>query len=149
MHLNKEFILQQSKLTSETTETLAKQMELDRIAIEFKNAHLERQTLVGRWQDTIAEIKKRDKEINEIGERFALAKSERTKKESILLLQKKRLITQQNENKEVEMKSESFSRIVLRKREEMMINSNKLIEFKSELESLKNYSNKIHYRNII
>ena len=137
-HLNKEFILQQSKLTSETTETLAKQMELDRIAIEFKNAHLERQTLVGRWQDTIAEIKKRDKEINEIGERFALAKSERTKKESILLLQKKRLITQQNENKEVEMKSESFSRIVLRKREEMMINSNKLIEFKSELESLKN-----------
>jgi len=81
-HLTKDYALQQSKLADEATETLAKQMELDRIAIEFKIAHTERQTLVNRWQDTIAEIKKRDKEINEIGERFALAKIERTKKEN-------------------------------------------------------------------
>jgi chromosome segregation ATPase len=78
--LNKDLLLHQSKLADEATETLAKQMELDRIAIEFKNAHSERQTLVQRWQETIAEMKKRDKEINEIGERFAVAKAERTKK---------------------------------------------------------------------
>jgi chromosome segregation ATPase len=136
--LNKDLLLHQSKLADEATETLAKQMELDRIAIEFKNAHSERQTLVQRWQETIAEMKKRDKEINEIGERFAVAKAERTKKENQLALQRKRQVTQQGENKEVEMKSEAFSRIVLRKREEMMIASNRQIEFKGELESLKN-----------
>lgn len=137
-HLTKEKLAVEAQLADEATETLAKQMELDRIAIEFKTAHLERQTLVTRWQETIAEIKKRDKEINEIGERFALAKIERTKKENLLNLQHKRQVTQQGENKEVEMKSEAFSRVVLRKREEMMITSNRQIEFKGELESLKN-----------
>ena len=53
-------------------------------------------------------------------------------------LQAKRLKTQQGENKEVEQKSELLSRIVLRKREEMMIGANRLVEFRGELESLRN-----------
>mmetsp|Transcript_29653 Transcript_29653/g.65722 ORF Transcript_29653/g.65722 Transcript_29653/m.65722 type:complete len:907 (+) Transcript_29653:104-2824(+) len=137
-HLTKDLMVHSSKLNDEATETLAKQMELDRIAVEFKNAHLERQALVTRWQETIAEMKKRDKEINEIGERFAVAKVERTKKESQLALQQKRQVTQKGENKEVEMRSETLSRIVLRKREEMMVGSARQIEFRGELESLKN-----------
>mmetsp|Transcript_7915 Transcript_7915/g.13116 ORF Transcript_7915/g.13116 Transcript_7915/m.13116 type:complete len:931 (-) Transcript_7915:200-2992(-) len=136
--LTKELMVHESKLADEATETLAKQMELDRIAVEFKNAHLERQALVTRWQETIAEMKKRDKEINEIGERFAVAKAERTKKEAHLLLQQKRQVTQKGENKEVEMRSETLSRIVLRKREEMMLGAAAQLEFRGELESLKN-----------
>lgn len=137
-HLTKEVLSVKAKLVDEAAETAAKQMELDRIAQEFKTAHLERQALVTRWQETIAEMKKRDKEINEIGERFAVAKAERTRKEQVYNLQAKRLKTQQGENKEVEQRSETLSRIVLRKREEMMIGSNRLVEFKGELESLKN-----------
>jgi hypothetical protein len=136
-HLTKKTLDQKNLLESEQSDTLAKQIELDRIAQEFKNAHLERQALVNRWQETIGEMKRRDKEINELGERFAVAKSERIKKEAISLQQRKRLADQQGENKEVESRSETLSRIVLRKREEMNINNGKLAEFRSELESLK------------
>jgi chromosome segregation ATPase len=136
--LTKENIQQRAKLENEATDTQAKQMELDRVAQDFKIAHAERQELVNRWQDTIAEMKKRDKEINDLGERFAVAKVERAKKEVAYNQQKARLHTQQGENKEVELRSETLARIVLRKREEMMTGNIKLNEFRGELESLKN-----------
>ena len=136
--VTKEYLAQKKKLEDESSDTQAKQMELDRIATEFKNAHLERQEMVERWQETIAEMRKRDKEINDLGERFANAKSERAKKEIQYNLQNKRLLAQQNENREVEARSETLSRIVLRKREEMMSGQLKLEEFRGELEAIKN-----------
>eukprot|EP01038_Epipyxis_sp_PR26KG_P012494 gene12494-16761_t len=137
-NLTKELLSIRAKVDSEGTETQAKQMELERIAVEFKNAHLERQTLVLRWQETIAEMKRRDKEINELGERYAIAKNERIKKETLCNQSRKKLLLQSGENKDVESKSELLSRLVLRKREEMMINQTKLVDFRSELDSLKN-----------
>lgn len=119
--LTKELFSWKTRLDNEGTDTAAKQMELDRIATEFKVAHEERQAMVSRWQETIAEMKKRDKEINDLGERFAFAKTERTKREIQFNLQRERLVAQQGENREVESRSETLSRIVLRKREEMMI----------------------------
>jgi chromosome segregation ATPase len=136
--LTRESISHKARLENEATDTQAKQMELDRVAQDFKIAHAERQELVNRWQDTIAEMKKRDKEINDLGERFAIAKAERSKKEIVYNQQKGRLTTQQGENKEVEQRSETLARIVLRKREEMMTGNIKLNEFRGELESLKN-----------
>eukprot|EP00981_Chlorochromonas_danica_P011488 scaffold4036_cov248-Ochromonas_danica.AAC.13 len=137
-HSTKELFQWKTKLENEVMDTQAKQMELDRIANEFKTAHEERQGMVNRWQDTILEMKKRDMEINDLGERFAFAKSERLKKEEQYNLQRHRLVAQQGENKDVEMRSEALSRIVLRKREQMMMEANKLNEFRGELESLKN-----------
>ena len=51
----------------QVTNTNAKQMELDRIAEDFKALHAERQQLVRQWQETIEAMKRRDQEINEIG----------------------------------------------------------------------------------
>ena len=48
-------------------DTQTKQMELDRVAIDFKETHEERKTLLDRWQDTITEMKNRDQSINELG----------------------------------------------------------------------------------
>jgi len=138
VQLTKELLQTKSRLDDEATETFAKQMELDRIAIEFKTSHKERQDLVNRWQEIITEMKNRDREINDIGERFAIAKTERAKREMVMNLQQKKIGTQQLENKEVESRAELLGRIVLRKREEMMITNNKLLEFRGELESLKN-----------
>ena len=42
----------------EKLETLSKQIELDRIAEEFKKLHSERQQLVTRWQVKIVKFKK-------------------------------------------------------------------------------------------
>lgn len=99
---------------------------------------MERQTLLNRLEDTIKEMKRRDQSINELGERFAIAKSARAQKEQRLNIQLKRLEAQRSENKSVEAKSEMISRIVSRNREEMILGAQKLKEFKDELESLKN-----------
>ena len=136
--LTKESVTQRQNLEQEVTETQAKQMELDRIAQEFEQSHAERKNLVLRWQETVNEMKRRDEEIATAGERFGVAKIDRQKKENLLLTQQKRLKAQQGENEEVESKSETLGRIVSRKREEMMIGSSKLQDFRDELESLKN-----------
>lgn len=136
--LTKEALALKAKLDDEVSDTLAKQTELDRVATDFKNAHKERQECVERWQDTIAEMRKRDTEINALGERFAGAREMRGIKENICKQQDVKLAAQLGENKEVELKSESLSRIVLRQRELMMINAKKLVEFRGELDSIKN-----------
>lgn len=136
--LTKEYLEEKLNLENEATDTMAKQMELDRIANDFKIAHQERQDLVAKWQETIAESRKRDLEINAYGERFSKAKAERIKKQEILTHQKKRVSNQISENKEIELKSESLNRIVLRKMEELMELSTHLSEFEGELGSLKN-----------
>ena len=136
--LTKNHLHQQELLANEATDTVAKQVELDRIAEEFRKLHSERQAMVRLWQDTIEEIKKRDSEINTLGERFALAKIERVKKEEKVASQIKKLVDQQGENRDVESRAEMLQRVVSRKREEMMSGNMKLIEFRDELESLKN-----------
>lgn len=136
--LTKDLTQRKELLENEITETQARQMELDRIAVDFKSSHSERQTLVERWQDTINEIKRRDAEINRIGERFAVAKSERNQREATLSTQRKRLENQVNENRDVESKSDTLSRLVARKREEWTTGAQRLQEFRDELESLKN-----------
>ena len=138
LRLRNEYLAAKKKLDDESSDSQAKQMELDRIATEFKNAHLDRQEMITRWQETISEMNKRDKEINDLGERFSGAKVERSRKEILYNVQRKKLEAQQGENKEVEVRSETLSRIVLRKREDLTIGSNRLVEFRGELESLKN-----------
>ena len=134
----RELLNDKVRLENEVTETSAKQMELDRIAQEFKTMHAERQALVTQWQSTIEEMKRRDREISELGERFAKSKLDKVKKETLLAMQKKRLLAQQGDNKDVEARSETLGRVVSKKREEMINGQVKLRELRDELESLKN-----------
>ena len=136
--LTKECVIQKSGLENEVTETQAQQMQLDRIAVEFEQSHVERKNLVLRWQETVNETQRRDEQIVEASEGFGVAKKARAKKEFLLNTQQKRLIAQQGENQEVEAKSEMLGRIMSRKREEMMIGQKKVADFRDELESLKN-----------
>jgi chromosome segregation ATPase len=134
----KELLADKLRLEGEITETSAKQMELDRIAQEFKTNHAERQQLVEQWQSTIVEMKRRDQEIASLGERFSKAKADKAKKEEALITQKKRLSQQMDNNKEVEARSETLGRVVSKKREEMIAGQTRLRELRDELESLKN-----------
>ena len=106
--------------------------------LDFKEAHNERKVLIERWQDIINEIKKRDIDINKIGENYAIAKQQRIEKEQLTIVFRKRYVVAQNENKEVEIKFETLSRIVSKKREELINITLKLQEFKDELQALKN-----------
>lgn len=71
-HLTKEKMKKATILDNERLETLTKQIELDRIAEEFKKLHIDRQELVSRWQDAIGEIKKRYWEMIMVTVRFML-----------------------------------------------------------------------------
>lgn len=136
--LSKDLILKRQALENEVTDTQAKQMELDRIADEFRQMHSERQVLVAQWQETIESMKARDQKINQVGEKYSVARAERAKMEVKVLGQQKRLQAQIKENEEVEAKSELLSRTVSRKREDMVNGAAKLVDYRNELESLKN-----------
>ena len=40
------------------------QIELDKTAEEFRNAHAERQELISQWEQTIDQMQRRDKEMD-------------------------------------------------------------------------------------
>ncbi len=64
-------VLKRKELESEAVESAAKQVELDKLADDFKAAHADRAAMLGRWQDQLAAVKRRDEEIGRLTERFA------------------------------------------------------------------------------
>uniref|UniRef100_A0A9L0JDA6 Coiled-coil domain-containing protein 39 n=1 Tax=Equus asinus TaxID=9793 RepID=A0A9L0JDA6_EQUAS len=52
-------------LDNELTETLSVQLELDKAAQDFRKIHNERQELIKQWENTIEQMQKRDKDIDE------------------------------------------------------------------------------------
>jgi chromosome segregation ATPase len=136
-HLTKESHNLAVMVTNEQANTVAKERELDRVAKDFQEMHEDRQKVVSRWQETIVEMRNRDVAINELGLHYADAKRVRVEKERQVAEYEKRMQKQIKENKEVEARSEILSRLVSRKREEMMQNTNNITNFRDELESLK------------
>ena len=51
-------------LDNEMTDTLTAQIELDKIAEEFRKAHAERQELIAQWEQTIELMQCRDNEMD-------------------------------------------------------------------------------------
>ncbi len=136
-HLTGQLLKLRADLEGEVSDTQSKQVELDRLAVDFRDIHIERQNFIHRWQETIEEMKKRDNNINELGGKYATAKIERGKKENMLLMAQKRFEAQHKENVEVEQKSDLLSRLVSKKREEMLKSHRRLADFRDEMESLK------------
>ena len=51
-------------LDTEVTETLTAQIELDKTADAFRQAHREREVLIQQWEQTIEQMCKRDEEMD-------------------------------------------------------------------------------------
>lgn len=81
----------QAKLESETTETQARQIELDRTAEEFRSLHAERQRLVRQWQDTIEAMHRRDVTIQELATQYAEEKRKQAERVENLQQQREQL----------------------------------------------------------
>ena len=62
--LTKEANDKKRKLDEEVVDTQTTQVELDKIAEEFRSSHTERQDLIHQWELTIYQMQKRDKEID-------------------------------------------------------------------------------------
>lgn len=79
-------------------------MELDNTAEEFRRLHAERQDLVRQWQNAVDGMRRRDGEINTVGEKYAAARQVRVARIETLAQNAARLKMQKNDNQEVRTK---------------------------------------------
>ena len=63
-HLTESSAKKRKVLNNEVTETLTAQIELDKTAEEFRNAHEEREVLIQQWEQIIDQMKRRDQEMD-------------------------------------------------------------------------------------
>jgi chromosome segregation ATPase len=126
-----------SELAAAVNETSTKQVEVDRLAEEFRKLHDERKDLVQTWQETIDAMKRRDGEIEELGQKYAGVRSVVKEKRQLLDDNRERLKLQTEENREAESKGDTLARILSKRREELMIAKDRVKEFADELSALK------------
>ena len=136
--LTEEVAAKKRNLENETTETLTSQLALDKTAEEFRKAHLERQNLIGQWEQTIELMKKRDKDINDLSIQLAETKNHVFENEQIVREKEEFSQQEQENNEEKEKQTALKDRMVARVRNELAGVEKSRKDFSDELESLKN-----------
>eukprot|EP00903_Cladosiphon_okamuranus_P007688 g7452.t1 len=136
--LSKSVVAKRAELQNLEAESSAKQVELDNTAADFKRLHTERQDLVRQWQNAIDGMRRRDDEINAVGEKYAAARQVRASRIETLAQNAARLKMQKNDNKEVQASIENLERAIQRQREESQAAQKRLEEFRDVLEVVKN-----------
>jgi len=127
-----------AKLETETTETGARQIELDRTAEEFRAVHGERQILVKQWQDTIEAMRRRDAEVMELAAAYGEERKALAAQLAVLSAAREELAGVKNDNGEIESRTAMLERGVMKRKEELMESQAKLQGFADELDALKN-----------
>ena len=110
--LTKEVSSKESLLENEVTETQASQIELDKTAADFKAVHLERQTLVGQWEQSIETMKRRDEAISGEGDALVDKKDELAELRRQLQEKEDFLKEQEMENQATERQTSDAERLV-------------------------------------
>ncbi|KAK0041425.1 coiled-coil domain-containing protein 39 [Biomphalaria pfeifferi] len=124
-------------LDTEMTNTLTSQIELDKIAEDFRKAHLEREELLSQWENTIEQMQKRDREINNLAAKLASVKQDIRRHEEMINEKKQFLEHELENNLEQEKKISLAERISLRVRNELQEAEVKKSMFENELSTLK------------
>jgi len=135
--LTKQVVDAKAKLENETTETQARQIELDRTAEEFRSLHSERQRLVRQWQDTIEAMHRRDVTIQELATQYAEEKHKQAEEVENLQQQREHLKGILDDNADVEGRTAVVERQVQHSREQLLEAQARLQEFTDELDVLK------------
>lgn len=136
--LSKAVVERRATIESMRAASSAKQVELDRTAESYRSLHSERQDLIKRWQDAIDTMRRRDEEINAMGDKYAGARDRRTERYEVLQQNIQRLKMQQEDNSEVQARIDMLERVVANKRGELIEQTQALGEFKDELGALRN-----------
>ncbi|XP_057356249.1 coiled-coil domain-containing protein 39 isoform X2 [Manis pentadactyla] len=124
-------------LDNELTETLSAQLELDKAAQDFRKIHNERQELIKQWENTIEQMQKRDRDIDNCALALARIKQEKREKESLVKEKIKFLESEIGNNTEYEKRISVADRKVLRCRNEYQRHEMNRNQLKDELDSLK------------
>ncbi|XP_029070147.1 coiled-coil domain-containing protein 39 isoform X3 [Monodon monoceros] len=124
-------------LDNELAETLSAQLELDKAAQDFRKIHNERQELIQQWENTIEQMQKRDRDIDNCALALAKIKQEIREKENLVKEKIKFLESEIGNNTEYEKKISVADRKVLKCRTEYQCHETKRIQLKDELDTLK------------
>ncbi|XP_004675066.1 PREDICTED: coiled-coil domain-containing protein 39 [Condylura cristata] len=124
-------------LDNELTETLSAQLELDKAAQDFRKIHVERQELIKQWENTIEQMLKRDKDIDNCALALARIKQETREKETLVKEKIKFLENEIGNNTEFEKKISIADRKILKCRMAYQHHETSRNQLKDELDSLK------------
>lgn len=127
-----------TELENEITETQTAQIELDKTAEDFKQLHSERQELVVQWEQAIETMKRRDTDINDMGEQLVDKKKDISELKRVLEEKKSFLEDQIRENDNVERQTTNAERVVQRVRQEMVQEQQAKSDLQDELDIVRN-----------
>ncbi|CAD7950216.1 unnamed protein product [Amoebophrya sp. A120] len=121
----------------EVTTTQSQQIEMDKIAEEFKRLHEERQRLIQQWEQTVQSMKSQDERLNKLGEEYAVQKNIERGKEQKLKEKESFLAEVQSENQKVTTVIAASDRQLIRVRQDHVSIKDGLGDFHDEVEVLK------------
>ncbi|KAJ8011253.1 hypothetical protein DPEC_G00056230 [Dallia pectoralis] len=124
-------------LDNELTETISAQIGLDKTAENFRQAHLERQELIGQWENTIEQMKKRDAEMQQCYMLLAQVNQEIRERNGVIKEKKSFLESEMENNQEYEKKISMADRQSAKLRQELQKQETNRVRLHDELESLK------------
>ncbi|XP_059800761.1 coiled-coil domain-containing protein 39 isoform X2 [Hypanus sabinus] len=124
-------------LDNEMTETIAAQMELDKIAHDFRRSHSERQELIRQWQNIIEQMNKRDQDMDKCALLLAEVKQEIREKEAAMNEKIQFLKNETENNEEFEKKISISERQAAKLRLEYQAHETNRIQLQNELDTLK------------
>lgn len=125
------------ELEHELTLTMTAQIELDKTAEEFRKAHSERQELLRQWENTIEQMQKRDREMDQLAVKLAEVKLEVRDREEHVQEKQKFLESELANNQEKEKKVGVAERQAAKLRLEYQDAEQIRIQFQDELDTLK------------
>ncbi|XP_059163653.1 coiled-coil domain-containing protein 39-like [Physella acuta] len=125
------------QLDTEMTNTLTSQIELDKIAEDFRKAHTEREELLSQWENTIEQMQKRDRDMDILATKIAKVKQEVRQHEDIIREKQQFLEHELDNNAEQEKKISAAERISARTRNELQEAELQKSQFENELTTLK------------
>ncbi|XP_069829905.1 coiled-coil domain-containing protein 39 isoform X1 [Dendropsophus ebraccatus] len=124
-------------LDNEMTETITTQIELDKAAEDFRTAHSERQQLIQQWENTIDQMQKRDREIDQCTLQLAQIKQELREKENVIKEKIQFLNSEIENNKEYEKKISNVERKAAKLRQDYQEQESIRSQLQDELDTLK------------
>lgn len=135
--LNEEERNSGDKLKHATTDLMSVKVELDKLGEDYRHAHGERQALLDQWEQTLQQIQKRERDIQQSTQELNKLKEVMAKRYESLEEQKRFLNAEQDNNSELELQTAHLERECSRIRELYQTTEHERDEFARELEALK------------
>lgn len=132
-----EAMTKKNQLDNEMTNTLTSQIELDKIAEDFRKAHMEREELLSQWENTIDQMQKRDREMDILASKLAKAKQEVRRHNDIIREKLQFLDNEKENNQEQEKRISVAERTSARLRADQQEMDSQRQQFENELNTLK------------